>query len=205
MSPARTAPVPDEPVLPVVALVTSAGGMAALTAVLGALPEWLPAAVVVLQHLQPGRRSYLPEILGARTRLPVREAVDGAALRAGTVYVAPSGRHLRIAADRTLSLTDTPPIHFSRPSADVLLDSLAEAGLPMVAVVLTGRGKDGAAGSLRVHRAGGTVLAQDEATSLHFGMPGAAAGAGGVDQALPLAGIAPRIVELIENLHAPFE
>lgn len=205
MDRSRAQPLSTDSALPVVALVTSAGGMAALTEVLGALPESLPAAVVVLQHLQAGRRSYLSQILGGRTPLPVREAVDGAVLRAGTVYVAPPGRHLRITADRTLSLTDTPPIHFSRPSADVLLDSLAEAGLPMIAVVLTGRGRDGAAGSLRVHRAGGSVLAQDQATSLHFGMPGAAAGAGGVDQALPLAGIGPRIVELIENLHAPHE
>jgi two-component system chemotaxis response regulator CheB len=203
MAHARAAPLSDEPVLPVVALVASSGGIAALTEVLGALPQSLAAAVVVLQHLQAGRHSYLPEILGGRTRLPVCEAVDGAVLRAGTVYVAPSGRHLRIAAGGTLALTDTPPIHFSRPSADVLLDSLAEAGVPMVAVVLTGKGRDGAAGSLRVHLAGGTVLAQDRATSLHFGMPGAAAGTGGVDQALPLEAIAPRIVELIENLHAP--
>lgn len=205
MAHARAAPLPAPFPLPVVALVASAGGMAALTEVLGALPKSLMAAVVVLQHLQPGRRSYLAQILGGRTRLPVCEAVDGGVLRAGTVYVAPSDRHLCITAAGTLALTDTPPIHFSRPSADVLLDSLAEAGVPMVAVVLTGRGSDGAAGSLRVHRAGGTVLAQDQATSLHFGMPGAAAGAGGVDQALPLDGIAPRIVELIENLYAPHE
>jgi two-component system chemotaxis response regulator CheB len=121
------------------------------------------------------------------------------------VYVAPAGRHLRICTDGTLSLTDTPPVHFSRPSADVLLGSLADAGIPMIAVVLTGRGRDGAAGSLRVHLAGGTVLAQDRATSLHFGMPGAAADAGGVDEALPLSAIAPRLVQLVDTLHAPYE
>lgn len=205
MDEARAAPLSTDSILPIVALVTSSGGMAALTEVLGGIPQSLRAAVVVLQHLEPGRYSQLPRILARRTALRVCEAVDGAVLQAGTVYVAPSSRHLRITAGRTLALTDTPPIHFSRPSADVLLDSLAEAGLPMVAVVLTGKGKDGAAGSLRVHRAGGIVLAQNQATSLHFGMPGAAAGAGGVDQTLPLAAIAPRIVQLIENLHAPHE
>jgi two-component system chemotaxis response regulator CheB len=112
----------------------------------------------------------------------VREAVDGTELEAGTVYVAPSGRHLRIIAGRTLSLTDTAPVRFSRPSADVLLGSLADAGVPMVA-----------------------VLAQNRATSLHFGMPGAAVDAGGVDQALPLDAIAPRLVELIDTLHAACE
>lgn len=189
----------------VVALVASSGGLKALTEVLGALPPSLNAAVLVLQHLQAGRASLLPLILGQRTPLPVVEAADGAELRAGTVYVAPSGRHLRIEAGRTLSLTDTAPVHFSRPSADVLLGSLATAGAPVIAVVLTGRGRDGAAGSLLVHRGGGTVLAQDRATSLHFGMPGAAAAAGGVDEAMPLEDIAPRLVQLIETLHAQHE
>jgi two-component system chemotaxis response regulator CheB len=192
---------PHETGLPVVALVASAGGLEALSEVLGALPASLNAAVLVLQHLQAGRQSLLPHILGQRTPLRVREAVDGTELEAGTVYVAPSGRHLRIIAGRTLSLTDTAPVRFSRPSADVLLGSLADAGVPMVAVVLTGMGSDGAAGSLRIHRRGGTVLAQNRATSLHFGMPGAAVDAGGVDQALPLDAIAPRLVELIDTLH----
>ena len=198
--------IPHEPgELAVVALVASAGGLDALSEVLGALPPSLNAAVLVLQHLQPGRASHLPYILGQRTPLPVHEAEDGAELRPGTVYVAPSGRHLRIVAGRTLSLTDTDRVHFSRPSADVLLASLADAGAPVIAVVLTGRGTDGAAGSLRVHREGGTVLAQDQATSLHFGMPGAAAAAGGVDETLALADIAPRLIQLIETLHAPHE
>jgi two-component system, chemotaxis family, protein-glutamate methylesterase/glutaminase len=82
----------------------------------------------------------------------------------------------------------------------VLLDSLAVAGAPVIAVVLTGRGRDGAAGSLRVGRGGGTVLAQDRATSLHFGMPGAAVQAGGVSEVLPLRDIAPRLVQLVHEL-----
>lgn len=204
MPPAQ-APPPHQAGIPVVALVASAGGLDALSEVLGALPASLNAAVLVLQHLQPGRQSLLPHILEQRTPLRVREAQDGAVLDAGTVYVAPSSRHLRIVAGRTLSLTDTAPVHFSRPSADVLLGSLADAGVPMIAVVLTGRGSDGADGSLRVHRGGGTVLAQDRATSRHFGMPGAATDAGGVDEALPLAAIAPRLVELVDTLHAACE
>jgi two-component system chemotaxis response regulator CheB len=94
--------------LPVVALVASAGGLAALSAVLGALPASLNAAVLVMQHLESGRRSRLPYILAQRTALPVREAEDGTVLERGTVYVAPSGRHLRIGAAHTLSLTDAP-------------------------------------------------------------------------------------------------
>jgi two-component system chemotaxis response regulator CheB len=189
----------------VVALVASAGGLDALSEVLSALPASFPAAVLVLQHVQSGRRSLLPEILAARTGLRVRAAENGDLLCAGTVYVAPPGRHLRITAGRTLALTDTPPVHFSRPSADVLLSSLADAGAPVAAVVLTGRGVDGAAGSVLVHRGGGTVLAQDEATSLHFGMPGAAASAGGVSEVLPLSDIAPRLLRLLHTMELPAE
>lgn len=204
-SPFPAAPPQDENGLPVVVLVASAGGLDALSEVLGALPASLNAAVVVLQHLQAGRQSWLGYILAQRTPLPVQDAAEGAPLRAGTVYVAPAGRHLRILAGHTLSLTDTPPVHFSRPSADVLLGSLADAGVPMIAVVLTGRGRDGAAGSLAVRREGGTVLAQDRATSAFYGMPGAAADAGGVNETLPLGAIAPRLMELIDTLYATGE
>lgn len=186
-----------------VALVASAGGLDALSELLAALPAGFPAAVLVLQHLESGRPSRLPEILDRRTPLPVRTARDGDVLRAGTVYVAPSGRHLHLNPDRTLSLTDSPPVHWSRPSADVLLNSLADAGAPVIAVVLTGKGRDGAAGSLRVHLQGGTVLAQDQATSLHFGMPGAAASAGGVSEVLALCDIAPRLRRLLDTLELP--
>lgn len=180
-------------------MVASLGGLGALSEVLAALPASFPAAVLVLQHVESGRVSSLPQILGTRTALRVRAAADGDALCAGTVYVAPSGRHLSIHG-RTLALTDTARVHFSRPSADVLLDSLADAGAPVVAVVLTGRGQDGAAGSLHVHDSGGTVLAQDRGTSVNFGMPGAAVRAGGVNEVLPLEAIAPRLVQLIEEI-----
>lgn len=186
--------------LPVVALVASAGGLDALSQVLAALPASLPAAVLVLQHLESGRVSLLPHILNTRTALRVRPAADGDALRAGTVYVAPSGRHLSIREGRTLALTDTPPVNHSRPSADVLLDSLAGAGAPVVAVVLTGRGRDGAAGSVHVRDSGGTVLAQDRGTSMHFGMPDAAVRAGGVSEVLPLDAIAPRLLRLVDEM-----
>ncbi len=181
-------------------MVASLGGLEALSEVLAALPARFPAAVLVLQHLESGRVSSLPQILGRRTPLRVRAAADGDALCAGTVYGAPPGRHLSIRG-RTLALTDTDPVHFSRPSADVLLDSLAAVGAPVIAVVLTGRGVDGAAGSVHVRDSGGTVLAQDRGTSVNFGMPGAAVRAGGVSEVLPLEAIAPRLVQLIEKIH----
>lgn len=178
-------------------MVASLGGLEALSAVLAVLPASFPAAVLVLQHLESGRVSSLPQILGGRTSLTVRAAADGDVLCAGTVYVAPSGRHLRIRG-HALALTDTDPVNFSRPSADVLLDSLADGGARVVAVVLTGRGEDGAAGSVHVRDSGGTVLAQDRGTSNNFGMPGAAVRAGGVSEVLPLEAIAPRLAQLID-------
>lgn len=193
------------PALPVVALVASLGGLNALSEVLAALPASFPAAVLVVQHVESGRVSRLPDILETRTALRVRRAADGDVLFAGTVYVAPSGHHLRICAGRTLALTDTAPVHFSRPSADVLLDSLAAAEAPVVAVVLTGRGQDGAAGSLHVRDSGGTVLAQDRGTSVNFGMPGAAVRAGGVSEVLPLNAIAPRLLQLIDQIQSTNE
>jgi two-component system chemotaxis response regulator CheB len=179
------------------------GGLQAFSEVLGGLPADFPAAVLVMQHLEPERASQLTRILAARTPLHVGEAVTGAALRAGHVYVAPPGRHLEITGARTLALSDAPRVEFSRPSADVLLQSLATAGEPVIAVVLTGRGQDGAVGSVQVRRGGGTVLAQDQGTSAEFGMPGAAALAGGVDEVLPLAAIAPRLIALLHNLNHP--
>ena len=194
---------PPPPRVPVVALVASVGGLQAFSEVLGGLPADFPAAVLVMQHLEPERASHLVRILDERTPLHVHEAVSGAALATGHVYVAPPGRHLEITAGRTLALSDAPRVAFSRPSADVLLQSLAAAGEPVIAVVLTGRGQDGAIGSVQVRRGGGTVLAQDESTSQEFGMPGAAALAGGVDEVLPLAEIAPRLIALLHTLNHP--
>ncbi|WP_420129263.1 chemotaxis protein CheB [Longimicrobium sp.] len=183
------------------ALVASLGGLNALSQVLSALPASFSAAVVVMQHMEAGRASLLPEILETRTPLRVQSAAEGDVLRAGTVFVAPPGRHLSLRDGRTLALTDTPRVNFVRPSADVLLNSLSEAGAPVIAVVLTGAGKDGAAGSLLVRDSGGTVLAQDRETSVNFGMPGAAVSAGAVNEVLPLQAIAPRLVQLIDALY----
>lgn len=191
------------PRVPVVALVASVGGLQAFSEVLGGLPAGFPAAVLVLQHLEPARASHLARILDERTPLHVHEAVSGAALQAGHVYVAPPGCHLEVTGVRTLALSDAPKVEYSRPSADVLLRSLAAAGEPVIAVVLTGRGQDGAVGCVQVRRGGGTVLAQDQGTSEEFGMPGAAALAGGVDEVLPLAEIAPRLIVLLHNLNHP--
>jgi two-component system chemotaxis response regulator CheB len=180
----------------VVAIVGSAGGVRAMEAVLGGLPHDLGAVVLVVLHLTPQHRSLLASILGRRTGLAVRQAVDGDVLEPGTVYVAPPDAHLLVTEKGTLRLDKSELVHHVRPSADVLLLSLAQNHRGRcLAVVLSGTGIDGAAGTAAVKRAGGIVLAQDEATSEYFGMPGAAILAGGVDEVLPLHRIGPTVLD----------
>ena len=174
----------------------SAGGIGALQVVLGDLPADLDAAVLVVIHLTPQAPSVLAVILGRGSLLPVEQAEDGMPLEAGVVRVAPPGAHLLLDEDRILRLDHSEVVHHVRPSADVLLLSLAQNHRgPCTAVVLSGTGIDGAAGAAAVKRAGGRVLAQDEATSQYFGMPGAAILAGGVDEVLPLDDIAPAVLQ----------
>ena len=182
----------------VVALVGSAGGLRGFVGVLEELPRDLEAAVVVVMHLQAARPSMLATILGRSSALPVKQAASGDVLEAGHVYVAPPNVHLLVAADGSLRLEATPPIHFLRPSADVLLESLAEnyaAGC--IAVILSGTGTDGAVGAAALKASGGTVLAQDEASAEYFGMPGAAIATGAVDRVLGLDGIAAAVLEFV--------
>jgi two-component system chemotaxis response regulator CheB len=180
----------------VVAVVGSAGGIRALQVVLGGLPAALDASVLVVIHLTPLAPSVLPAILDRATGLHVESAVDGALLDPGVVRVAPPDAHLLLDEHETLRLDHSELVHHVRPSADVLLLSLAKNHRgPCTAIVLSGTGLDGAAGAAAVKRAGGRVLAQDEATSQYFGMPGAAILAGGVDEVLPLDAIAPALLQ----------
>ncbi len=178
-------------------MASSAGGLSALTEVLSELPPtFIP--VVVVQHLDPRHPSLMAEILGRRTRMHVREARDGDALEGGTVYIAPPDRHLLVNSDGSLSLTQTELVHFVRPSADLLFESVANSFRQRaIAVVLTGSGSDGRTGVSAIKKMGGMVIAQDRASSEFFGMPGAAIDSGVVDLILPLAEIADALVRLV--------
>ena len=157
---------------PVIALVCSAGGLNALTAVLSSLPADLPAAMIVLQHTDPLHPNGLDALLQRRTDLEVELAHDGDQLTAGRVLIAPSGQHTLITATGTIALIpsgDRPPY---RPSADLLLTTLATAvGHRACAVVLTGYGNDAATGATAIHHFGGTVIATTAETSTHPSMP----------------------------------
>jgi two-component system, chemotaxis family, protein-glutamate methylesterase/glutaminase len=182
---------------PVVAVAASAGGLRALERIFGDLPSGFPAAILVVQHLDRRNPSILAQILARRTSLPVREARDGDCLEPGSIYIAPPDRHLVVGADGRLGLTRGELVHYLRPAADTLFESAAEAfGGRAIAVVLTGTGLDGATGVSAVKRRGGTVIAQDEASSEYFAMPDAAIRTGDVDFVLPLAEIAPKLISL---------
>jgi two-component system chemotaxis response regulator CheB len=182
----------------IVALAASAGGLKALTDVLATLPRDFPAALVVVQHLDPRHRSLMAEILGKRTSLMVREAREGDTLERGVVFIAPPNHHLLVNADGRLSLSQTELVHFVRPSADLLFESTAAAYKERaIAVVLSGAGRDGAMGVKAIKKMGGTVIVQDEQTSQFFGMPDAARQTGLVDFVLPLPEIAPALRTLV--------
>lgn len=182
----------------IVAIAASAGGVSALTQVLSSLPEGLPAIVVCVQHLDPRHRSLMPQVVGRRSRMPVAQAVDGAELRPGHIYLAPPDRHLLVNPDGTASLTHTQLVNFVRPSADLLFESVAAShGEKAIAVVLTGSGKDGSMGVTAIKQRGGTVIAQDQASSEFFGMPSAAIKTGCVDFMLSLDEIPAALVTLV--------
>jgi two-component system chemotaxis response regulator CheB len=164
---------------------------------LGALPTDFPAPVIVLMHLVATHPSVLQGVLERTTELPVVWATAGLRLEPGHVYVAPPAVHSIFGEHGELELDEGPPVHFVRPAADRLLASCAEVyDRGVVAVILTGSGVDGAAGVEAVKAAGGVVIAQDEASSEHFGMPGAAIATGAVDAVLPLDEIAGELVRL---------
>jgi len=170
----------------VVALAASAGGLTALSRVLADLPAHFPLALLV-QHLDPRHRSLMAEILGRRTALQVKQAEEGDRIIPGMVYLAPPDRHLLVNPDGTLTLSQTELVHFVRPSADLLFESVAATSKQRaIAVVLTGTGSDGNMGVQAIKKMGGTVIAQNEQTSEFFGMPSAAIQTGCVDFILPL-------------------
>ena len=182
----------------IVALAASAGGLTALSQVLSSLPGNFPASVVVVQHLDPRHRSLMADILSRRSPLHIKQAEENDCLTPATVYIAPPDQHLLVNPDATLSLSHSELVHFLRPSADLLFESVAASFKDRaIAVVLTGTGSDGAMGVNAIKKMGGTVIVQNEKTSEFFGMPGAAIQTGNVDFILPLAEIPSALITLV--------
>ena len=186
-TPARALPRP----VSAVAIGTSAGGVEALSAVLPALPAGLAVPVFVVLHVPGGRPSHMAEILTPKCRVPVIEAEDKAPAAPGSVYLAPPDYHLLVEAGPSLALSADEPVHFSRPSIDVLFESAADVyGAGLLGIILTGSSHDGALGLHAVQRAGGTTVVQDPRDARSPLMAEAALRLTTVDLMLPLDGIA---------------
>jgi two-component system chemotaxis response regulator CheB len=182
----------------VVALAASAGGLRALSIILAAWPADFPAAVTIVQHLDPNRSSMLPQILGRRTKMGVKQAEAGERLEAGQVYIAPPDHHLLINLDLTVTLAQTELVHFVRPSADLLFESVAAScRTRALAVVMTGTGSDGNMGVRAIKKMGGTVIVEEPFSAEFAGMPDAAVKTGSANLILPLADIGPAILRLV--------
>jgi len=180
---------------------SSTGGPQALTALMTRLtPVTERAPILITQHMPPTFTTILAEHLARASGRPAREPADGDAIETGTIYLAPGGRHMRVArrnGQPVITLDDGPLVNFCKPAVDPLFSTAAQVwGNGIIAVILTGMGSDGALGARDVVAAGGSVIAQDEATSVVWGMPGAAANAGVCSAVLPLDQIAPKLVRL---------
>jgi two-component system chemotaxis response regulator CheB len=197
-------PAPQRPAKPLVlAIGVSTGGPAALDVLLPELPAGFPLPVLIVQHMPEVFTRLLAERLSRRCALRVSEAAEGMPATAGGIYIARGNWHMealpaaRPSAPATLHLTQDPPENHCRPAVDTLFRSAARVyGSGVLAVVLTGMGYDGLAGSRVIREQGGSVLAQDQATSTVWGMPGAVAQAGLAYKVLPLAAIAPEILRV---------
>ena len=192
------------PATSVVVIAASTGGPRALAAVLPRLPRSLGAAVLVVQHMPAGFTKSFAQRLDTMSPMRTEEACDGEPIVNGRIYVAPGGTHMTMRDDGgrpMISLHDGPTLWGVRPAADHLFHSAAAMfGPSAIAVVLTGMGRDGAAGTQAIRRAGGRAVVQDRDTATIFGMPHAALQHAGADRVLPLGDIGNAIVELLETV-----
>lgn len=190
----------------IIAIGSSTGGPLVLTSLLGALsPSLARVPVVVAQHMPPMFTAILAERLAKATGRETKEGMNGEPLRPGTIYVAPGNHHMTVLRSnaRILRIGREPPVHFCRPAVDPLFTSVAATfGPAALGIVLTGMGHDGAAGARAIAEAGGSVIAQDEASSVVWGMPGAAASVGACAAVLPPAEIAETAAKLVRGVRS---
>ncbi|MFK7791192.1 MAG: chemotaxis response regulator protein-glutamate methylesterase [Devosiaceae bacterium] len=188
----------------VLAIGSSTGGPQALTKVLttvGPAASRLP--IVITQHMPATFTAILAENLGKASGLPAAEGKDGELLKPGHIYVAPGGKHMVVrkdGADAKIELNDAPPVNFCKPAVDPLFDSLAQVfGPSVLAAVLTGMGNDGGDGAVRICDAGGSVIAQDEETSVVWGMPQAVVQKKACCAVLPLDALATKLAKILKG------
>ncbi|MCH8684654.1 protein-glutamate methylesterase/protein-glutamine glutaminase [Pedomonas mirosovicensis] len=187
----------------VLAIGASTGGPQALFGLLSSLPKPFRLPILITQHMPPTFTKILAEHIQRQTGFQAAEAIDGEPIRAGRVYIAPGGLHMRVAGNASqpvISIDDDPPVNFCRPAVDPLFNSAAQVySSACLAVVLTGMGHDGRDGAAEVVAHGGTVIAQDENSSVVWGMPGAVTQAGLASFVLPLSKMGLTIGTLMEG------
>ena len=198
----RAAPLTTEKT-PTVLIASSTGGPGTLAFLLSALPSDLPAAIAITQHMPPTFTKALAHHLNKKTPLQVKEVQDGDALQAGTALVARGGYHMILEPTRTVHLSRQRAVGGMGPAADPMMESAAHnLHTPLVGVVLTGMGQDGARGIVAVKEAGGTVMAQDEESCVIYGMPKAAAATGCCDWIVSLADMPQKLIDTVSKLAA---
>jgi two-component system chemotaxis response regulator CheB len=181
----------------------SAGGLAALSSILGRLPPGFPLPVIVNQHRSKDERTLLEELLQAKCVIRITQAEEKESIRDGVVYFAPADYHLLIEKDRSFSLTCDEPVNFSRPSIDLLFETASEAyGEKLIGVILTGTNSDGAEGIRAIRQRGGLTIAQDPAKAVFPEMPRAAIDTGSVQYILDPGEITAFLLQMAEFDHA---
>lgn len=183
----------------IVAIGASAGGLKALSEVLSGLPADLPVPILIVEHLDPRHKSLMAEILQRHCKMKVKEAENDETIQQSTIYIAPPNKHMLVSSGK-IALTSSAFVHFTRPSIDLLFESVAaDFEDKAIGIILTGTGKDGSMGIKAIKEKSGTTIAQDEKTSEHFGMPQSAIATGSVDFILPLQDIASAISALVRG------
>jgi two-component system, chemotaxis family, protein-glutamate methylesterase/glutaminase len=186
---------------PIIVIAASTGGPAAVSRVAAGLPKELPAVVILVLHMPATFTKQFAVQLSEISALPVKEAEPNEAPQPGAIYICPGSHHLRLSMGGKISLDSGPRIDGYRPSADVAFETIAAYARPLaIGVVMTGMGNDAAKGAKAVKAVGGYVIAQDEATSMIFGMPSEAIQVGAVDEVLPLDSIAGALEKRVAKL-----
>jgi two-component system, chemotaxis family, protein-glutamate methylesterase/glutaminase len=199
--PSIAAPARPPARVDVLAIGTSTGGPNALADIMPQLPRDFPVPIVIVQHMPPMFTKLLSVRLDTLAALRVKEGEDGRTLEPGQVWIAPGDCHMTVSRrgkEYVLGLNQNAPENSCRPAVDVLFRSVAQTyGANVLAVVLTGMGSDGTRGSAEIHNAGGTVIAQDQSSSVVWGMPGSVVAASLADRICPLNGIVPEILRRV--------
>jgi len=182
----------------IVAIASSTGGPNALSILISALPADFPCPIVIAQHISDGFISGLVEWLKRISRLDIKIASEGETIRKGTIYFSPSESHIKINRRKIITFVKRRPEDIYRPSCDILLSSVADVyGAKSIGIILTGMGKDGALGIKRIKELGGKTIAQNEQSSVVFGMPRVAIESGYVDKVLSINEIGKEIIRLV--------